>query len=143
MDFWKVSQYSKLQILHCPKQEQFTSPLTKTAFRKSKRFTKFLFTYQEINRSSHTKVSVKRCSQKEYLFIKKESLAQMFSCGFYEISKNTFFTEHLWWLLLNKAHPEIRNQNISSCLPSFQMVFVMTQNYQFIASTKSFPEEFP
>ena len=30
----------------------------------------------------------------------KEALAQVFSCGFCKISKNTFFTEHLWWLLL-------------------------------------------
>ena len=29
-------------------------------------------------------------------FIKKENLAQMFSCELCEISKNTFFTEHLW-----------------------------------------------
>ena len=29
-------------------------------------------------------------------FIKKEALAQVFSCEFYEISKNTFFAEHLW-----------------------------------------------
>ena len=29
-------------------------------------------------------------------FIKKESLAQVFSCEFCEISKNTFFTEHVW-----------------------------------------------
>ena len=29
-------------------------------------------------------------------FIKKEALAQEFSCEFCEISKNTFFTEHLW-----------------------------------------------
>ena len=29
-------------------------------------------------------------------FIKRETLAQVFSCEFYEISKNTFFTEHLW-----------------------------------------------
>ena len=29
-------------------------------------------------------------------FIKKETLAQVFSCEFYEISKNIFFTEHLW-----------------------------------------------
>ena len=29
-------------------------------------------------------------------FIKKEILAQVFSCGFCEISKNTLFTEHLW-----------------------------------------------
>ena len=28
-------------------------------------------------------------------FIKKENLAQVFSCEFCEISKNTFFTEHL------------------------------------------------
>ena len=27
---------------------------------------------------------------------KKETLVQMFSCEFSEISKNTLFTEHLW-----------------------------------------------
>ena len=39
---------------------------------------------------------VQRCSVKKVL--KKETLAQVFSCEFCEISKNTFFTEHLWWL---------------------------------------------
>ena len=29
-------------------------------------------------------------------FIKKETLAQVFSCKFCKISKNIFFTEHLW-----------------------------------------------
>ena len=29
-------------------------------------------------------------------FIKKETLAQVFSCEFCEISKNTFFKEHPW-----------------------------------------------
>ena len=29
-------------------------------------------------------------------FIAEEILAQVFSCVFYEISKNIFFTEHLW-----------------------------------------------
>ena len=29
-------------------------------------------------------------------FIKKETLAQVFPCEFCEISKKTFFTEHLW-----------------------------------------------
>ena len=29
-------------------------------------------------------------------FIKKETLAQVFSYEYCEISKNTFFTEHLW-----------------------------------------------
>ena len=34
-------------------------------------------------------------------FIKKETLAQVFSCKLCEISKKTFFIEHFWWLLLN------------------------------------------
>ena len=48
----------------------------------------------------------KRCSYKFHKihrktpeacnFIKKESLAQVISCEFCEISKTTFFTEHLW-----------------------------------------------
>ena len=33
-------------------------------------------------------------------FIKKETLAQVFSCKFYEISKKIIFTDHLKWLLL-------------------------------------------
>ena len=32
--------------------------------------------------------------------LKKKALAQVFSCKFCEILKNTFFTEHLWWLFL-------------------------------------------
>ena len=35
-----------------------------------------------------------------YFYIKKESLAQVFSCEFCEISTSTFFTEHVQWLLL-------------------------------------------
>ena len=34
-------------------------------------------------------------SDLETNFIKKETLAQVFSCEFCEISKNNFFTEHL------------------------------------------------
>ena len=30
----------------------------------------------------------------------------MFSCEICKISKNTFFTEHLWWLLLNSQQLE-------------------------------------
>ena len=33
--------------------------------------------------------------------MKKETLLQVFSCEFCEISKNTFFTENLRWLLLS------------------------------------------
>ena len=34
------------------------------------------------------------------ILFKKVSLAQVFSCEFCEISKNTFLREHLRWLLL-------------------------------------------
>ena len=34
------------------------------------------------------------------LFFRKETAAQVFSCEFSEIFKNTFFIEHLRWLLL-------------------------------------------
>ena len=37
-------------------------------------------------------------------FIKKETLAQVFSCEFCEIFKNTFFIEHPWWLLLTVSN---------------------------------------
>ena len=35
-------------------------------------------------------------------FIEKETLAQVFSCEFYEIFENTFFIEQIRWLLLIK-----------------------------------------
>ena len=38
-----------------------------------------------------------------YNFIKKWALAQVFSCEFCEIFKNTFFIEHLCWLLLKSS----------------------------------------
>ena len=44
---------------------------------------------------------VRRCSEKAFNFVKKETLAQVFSSECCEISKNTFFTEHLRWLLMN------------------------------------------
>ena len=38
-------------------------------------------------------------------FIKKEILAQVFSCEFCEISKNTVFTEHLWTTASEQLYP--------------------------------------
>ena len=32
--------------------------------------------------------------------LQKETLAQVLSCGYCRIFKNSFFTENLWWLLL-------------------------------------------
>ena len=37
-------------------------------------------------------------------FIKKETLAQVFSCEFCEISKNIFFAEHIWTTASNKVN---------------------------------------
>ena len=45
-------------------------------------------------------------------FIKKETLAQVFSCESCEISKNTFFTEHLW----TTASGGLATRNISGFL---------------------------
>ena len=36
----------------------------------------------------------------------------MFSCEFGEISKNTFVTEHLWWLLLLVILENIENLSV-------------------------------
>ena len=58
-------------------------------------------------RSSHRKCSIKKGALKNFVkftgkrlcqipFLKKETLAQLFSCERYEIFKNTFFVEHIW-----------------------------------------------
>ena len=54
--------------------------------------------FLEISQNSHENT----CARVAFLlklqacnFIKKETLAQVFSCEFYEISKSTIFTEHL------------------------------------------------
>ena len=68
------------------------------------------------SRSSHRRCSVKKCILKNFpkftgkhlcwsLFFNKVAAlrpakSQVFSCEFWEIFKNTFFTEHLQWLLL-------------------------------------------
>ena len=52
----------------------------------------------EISQNSQENTCVRVSIKK--VFIKKETLAQVFSCEFCEISKNTFVIEHFWWLLL-------------------------------------------
>ena len=60
-----------------------------------------------IDKSSHHRWSMKKGVLRNFakftgkhlcqsLFFKKETLAQVFSCTFCEISKNTLFTKHLW-----------------------------------------------
>ena len=42
-----------------------------------------------------------------YNFIKKDTLTQVFSCEFSEISKNAFFIKHLWYTSLTEHLWEI------------------------------------
>ena len=63
--------------------------------------------FLEISQNSHEKACARvsclvKLQPEICNFIKKEALAQVFSCEFCEISKNTFFTEHLRWLLLKR-----------------------------------------
>ena len=48
-----------------------------------------------------------RCGPKVYNFIKKETLAQVFSCEFCEICKNN--RTPIWWLLL---YPDVDQLSI-------------------------------
>ena len=43
-----------------------------------------------------TKVNGIQCQAQACNFVKKEALAQVFSCDFCEVFNFTFFTEHLW-----------------------------------------------
>ena len=56
-------------------------------------------------------------------FIKKETLALMFSCEFCEISKNTFFTKHLLWLLLFNVGALIHEINCSGITDKESLIF--------------------
>ena len=40
-------------------------------------------------------------------FVEKETLAQVFSCELCEISKNNFFTEHVWATASTFSEPPI------------------------------------
>ena len=71
---------------------------------------------------------------KAFNFIKKETLKQVFSCEFCEISKKTLFTEHLWTtasdsLTIEKIFTKhLENTCGGVNLIMFQMLFV-TQTF--------------
>ena len=61
----------------------------------------------------------KVCRPQPCNFIEKETLAQVFSCKFCEISKNTFFTEHLWTTasyVFHLKHQPSQHFNVGSTL---------------------------
>ena len=95
------------------------------------------------NRSSHQRCSVRKsvlrnstkgkhlCQsllQAARNFIKNETLAQVFSCEFCEISKNTFFTEHLLTTALSLSVSRLMKNtyltlSLSSSLPFYFQYF--------------------
>ena len=92
--------FHSVQELHLPNSIKFNlwlTPKPKSSKRRNVKgllITTFprcyvLILKQGFSRSSHHRCTMKkRCSS--------ESLAQVFSCEFCEISKSNFFTEHLW-----------------------------------------------
>ena len=50
---------------------------------------------------------------KDCSFNKKGNPTQVFSCEYHKVFKNSFFMEHLWWLLLNMVEEFLRISNSS------------------------------
>ena len=63
-------------------------------------------------------------------FIKKETLVQVFSCEFCEISNNTFFTEHPWTTASTKKIDLWLNALIFQRRPSIKM-FLFCSHLKF------------
>ena len=90
--FWNRNIVS----LFCGKKKDYKNSHRRCSVRKlvPRNFTKF--TWKHLCQSLFLiKFQPSTCN-----FIKKEIVALIFSCEFCEIFKNTFFTEHLWELLL-------------------------------------------
>ena len=63
-------------------------------------------------------------------FIKKEALAQVFFYEFCEIFKNTFFIEHLRWLLFEYVFIWISSVTSKVSVAGFHHVFVCRKRYR-------------
>ena len=70
-------------------------------------------------------------------FVKKETLAQVFSCEFCKISKNTLFTEHLRTTASNFIN---HKKNILEFFKT--KIFVLIRIYRFAESTAMFLNNF-
>ena len=70
-------------------------------------------------------------------FIKKESLAQVFSCKFFDIFKNTFFIEHLLCLLLSCGCSVSVKENADrqNLIHYFKCCFLLSFSKHFKIST--------
>ena len=86
-----VAQFRYSQIIFLPFTVQTQSSWGVLQKRCSQKFHKI---YRKENTCARVSFLIKLQAQGRN-FIKKETLAQVFSCEFCEISKNNFFTEHL------------------------------------------------
>ena len=68
-----------------------------------------------VHTKNHTR-SDSTCIPQVCNLIKKESVAQVFSCEFWEISKNTFFTEHLRTTASESSSESCQIQQTRGCL---------------------------
>ena len=103
----------------------------------------------QIYRNSHQRCSVKKVVLRNFTkftgkhlcqslsfncrpqanFIKKETLAQVFSCEFCKISKNTFFTEHLWTTASEVKNKWLFGRNIVRTFYRNHLITWMLSNY--------------
>ena len=69
-------------------------------------------------------------------FIKKEALAQVFFCEFFEISKNIFFTEHLQPLLLEASvfSPKL-NKALKFLVRKFEIGLQINIHFDYLSLT--------
>ena len=82
----------EIHVSHCVPSNAYRSSHWSCSVRKGvlRNFTKFTGKHP-CQSLFFNKVAGQACN-----FIKKETLAQVFSCKFCEISKNNFFVEHVW-----------------------------------------------
>ena len=86
-------QEGEYEMLNRCTKLKFTKAATRTVLYKK--------VFLEISQNSQENTSARasfliKLQALDLNFIKKETLPEVFSCEFCEISKNTFFTEHLW-----------------------------------------------
>ena len=76
-------------------------------------------------------------------FVKKETLAQIFSSEFGEISMDTFFVEHLWTTASIYSQPYLEPSQTSAAVSNKHLIFsgkstAKEMNLFFIRTRKTF-----
>ena len=95
--------YGRLLLSETPVPEAYLEPCQQSHSETVAQRCSVRKVFLEISQNSQLKQTISLQIFKRlwaYNFIKKETLTQVFSCEFFEISMNTFLTEQLWWLLL-------------------------------------------